>query len=77
MLYCYVSDIEDATLVWLRPLNWGITEQRMHAEFWWECMLKYDHLRGTEGVGTITYRLKPTETDFDEESWRNLAENRV
>jgi len=40
-------------------------------------MLKYDHLRGTEGVGTITYRLKPTETDFDEESWRNLAENRV
>jgi len=40
-------------------------------------MLKYDHLRGTECAGRITYRLKPSETDFDEGSWRNLAEDRV
>lgn len=38
--------------------------------------MKYDHLRGIEGASRITYRLKPRETDFDEGSWRNLAEDR-
>jgi hypothetical protein len=42
-----------------------------------EIMLKYDHFRGTEGAGRITYRLKPRETDFDEGNWKNLAEDRV